>query len=495
MYKLAFDSDKYLKLQTERILERIQEFGHKLYLEFGGKMFEDFHASRVLPGYVPDNKVRMLTQLKQYVEIIIVINANNIENSKYRGDLGISYDQEVYRLLDAFNALELETCCVVISQFTSQPSAVVFKKQLEKQGIKVALHYPIDGYPTNLDHIVSEEGLGQNDYIETKKELVVVTGPGPGSGKMATCISQLYHDHKHNVMSGYAKFETFPIWNLSLKHPVNLAYEAATAELNDVNMIDPFHYDAYNVLATNYNRDVEVFPVLNSIFERIQKTSPYKSPTDMGVNMVGFCITDELAAIEASKNEIIRRYYQNLVQHRLGTVEIETVQKIELLMNQANIQPSDRKVTTLANKKAEDTGLPALAIELNDGRIVTGKTSSLFGPSAAVLLNALKALGGIDAKLPLISKSVVEPIQRLKVNALGNHNPRLHSDELLIALCIAATTNPAAELALNQLPRLNGCEGHASVILPQEDANVFRKLGVNMTSEAKYQQKKLYHKQ
>ena len=494
MYKIAFDSEKYLKMQTEKILERIKFFGHKLYLEFGGKMFDDFHASRVLPGYVPNNKVKMLLELKEYIETIVVINANNIEKSKHVNDLGISYDQEVYRLLDAFNALELTTYSVVISQYTNQSSADTFKKQLEKQGIKVYLHYPIEGYPTNIEHIVSENGLGKNEYIETSKELVVVTAPGPGSGKMATCISQLYHDHQNGIKSGYAKFETFPIWNLPLKHPVNLAYEAATADLNDVNMIDPFHLEAYNELAINYNRDVEVFPVLNRIFEKIQTVSPYKSPTDMGVNMVGFCITDEEAAIEASKNEIIRRYYQNQVQFRLGYVEIESIQKIELLMNQENLTVNDRKVALAANEKAEQTEAPALAIELNDGRIITGKTSSLFGPSAAALLNALKALGGIDEKLPLISKSVVEPIQKLKIDALGNRNPRLHSDELLIALSIAATTNPAAELALSQLHRLKGCEGHSTVILAQEDASIFRKLGVNMTSDPKYQKKKLYHK-
>ena len=494
MYKIAFDSEKYLKMQTEKILERIKFFGHKLYLEFGGKMFDDFHASRVLPGYVPNNKVKMLLELKEYIETIVVINANNIEKSKHVNDLGISYDQEVYRLLDAFNALELTTYSVVISQYTNQSSADTFKKQLEKQGIKVYLHYPIEGYPTNIEHIVSENGLGKNEYIETSKKLVVVTAPGPGSGKMATCISQLYHDHQNGIKSGYAKFETFPIWNLPLKHPVNLAYEAATADLNDVNMIDPFHLEAYNELAINYNRDVEVFPVLNRIFEKIQTVSPYKSPTDMGVNMVGFCITDEEAAIEASKNEIIRRYYQNQVQFRLGYVEIESIQKIELLMNQENLTVNDRKVALAANEKAEQTEAPALAIELNDGRIITGKTSSLFGPSAAALLNALKALGGIDEKLPLISKSVVEPIQKLKIDALGNRNPRLHSDELLIALSIAATTNPAAELALSQLYRLKGCEGHSTVILAQEDASIFRKLGVNMTSDPKYQKKKLYHK-
>ncbi|MDD6466899.1 MAG: DUF1846 domain-containing protein [Erysipelotrichaceae bacterium] len=494
MNKIAFDSDKYLKLQTEKIIERINQFENKLYLEFGGKIFDDFHAARVLPGYVPNNKIRMLTKLAKYVEIIIVISANSIEQNKHRSDLGISYDQDVYRLLDAFRELDLYVGSVVISQFANQPCAVSFKKHLENLGIKVYLHYPIDGYPTNVDHIVSEEGLGKNDYIETTKQLIVVTAPGPGSGKMATCISQLYHDHKRGIQSGYAKFETFPIWNLPLKHPVNLAYEAATADLNDVNMIDPFHLEAYGQLAVNYNRDVEVFPVLNRIFERIQEESPYKSPTDMGVNMVGYCISDEEAAIEASKNEIIRRYYHALISYKLGEIELDAVQKIELLMNQANVTSNDRHVALVARDKAERTGFPAMAIELPDGTIVTGKTSPLFGPSAAVILNALKALGGIDAKLPLISKRVVEPIQALKVDALGNHNPRLHSDELLIALSIAATTNPSAELALKQLPKLKGAEGHSTVILPVEDANIFRKLGVNMTCDPHYHRKKLYHK-
>ncbi|MBQ9840812.1 MAG: DUF1846 domain-containing protein [Erysipelotrichaceae bacterium] len=494
MNKIAFDSTKYLELQTEKILERIRKFNHKLYLEFGGKIFDDFHASRVLPGYDPNNKIHMLTKLADYVEIIIVISANSIEQNKTRSDLGISYDQDVYRLLDAFRELNLYVGSVVISQFANQPSAVAYKKQLEKQGIKVYLHYPIDGYPTKVDFVVSEDGLGKNEYIETTKQLVVVTAPGPGSGKMATCISQMYHDHKHGIQSGYAKFETFPIWNLPLKHPVNLAYEAATADLNDVNMIDPFHLEAYQQLAVNYNRDVEVFPVLNRIFERIQEESPYKSPTDMGVNMVGFCITDEDAAIQASKNEIIRRYYHALVSYKQGDLEMDSIQKIELLMEQASTNVNERKVALAARQKAEDTGSPALAIELNDGTIVTGKTSSLFGPSAAVILNALKALGGINPELQLISKRVVEPIQSLKIDCLGNHNPRLHSDELLIALSIAATTNPVAELAMKQLSKLKGAEGHSTVILPLEDANIFRKLGVNMTCDAQYHHKKLYHK-
>lgn len=494
MIKQAFDSEKYLQLQTEKILERIHCFGHKLYLEFGGKIFDDYHAARVLPGYIPNNKIRMLEKLKEYVEMVIVINAADIEKNKVRSDLGITYDQEVLRLVDAFHSLDLYVSSIVIAQYTNQPAAAGFKQQLENLGLQVYLHYPIEGYPGNIETIVSEDGLGKNDYIQTSRQLVVITAPGPGSGKMATCISQLYHDQKRGIQSGYAKFETFPIWNLPLKHPINLAYEAATADLHDVNMIDPFHLEAYNTLATNYNRDVETFPVLNSIFERIQSESPYKSPTDMGVNMVGFCIQDEEAAIEASKQEIIRRYYQALVDFKLGRIHADVIQKIEFVMSQAGVTKEDRKVALAAQKKAEQTHAPALAIELPNGTIVTGKTSSLFGPSAAVLLNALKELGGISADLPLISTNVIEPIQKLKVEALGNHNPRLHSDELLIALSIGATTNPIAHLALEQLPKLRDCEGHSSVILPLEDANVFRKLGVNMTCDPMYQQKKLYHR-
>ncbi|MCF0111151.1 MAG: DUF1846 domain-containing protein [Erysipelotrichaceae bacterium] len=494
MTRIAFDSEKYITLQTEKILERIQCFGEKLYLEFGGKIFDDYHASRVLPGYIPNNKIKMLEKIKEYVEMVIVINAGDIEKNKTRSDLGITYDQDVLRLIDAFRELDLYVGSVVIAQYKNQPSAAAFKQQLEQMGLKVFLHYPIVGYPGNVDMIVSEDGLGKNEYVETSRQLIVVTAPGPGSGKMATCISQMYHDNKRGVKSGYAKFETFPIWNLPLKHPVNLAYEAATADLNDVNMIDPFHLDAYGQLATNYNRDVEVFPVLNRIFERIQNESPYKSPTDMGVNMVGFCITDEDAAIEASKNEIVRRYYQALVDAKLDSHKESAVEKIEFVMNQAGVNAASRNVVHVARDKAKETNAPALAIELPDGKIVTGKTSSLLGPSAAVILNALKALGGISSDLPLISKNVIEPIQELKTNALGNHNPRLHSDEVLIALSINATTNPIAQLALQQLSKLKGCEGHSTVILPLEDANVFRKLGVNMTYDPVYQQKKLYHK-
>ena len=493
MKKLAFDSKKYLQVQREKILERINLFDGKLYMEFGGKIFEDFHASRVLPGYDPNNKIKLLTELKDDVEMVVCINANNIEEAKVRGDLGIAYDQEVFRLIDAFRALDLYVGSVVITQYANQPSVDGFRKQLTKSGIKSFLHYPIKGYPTEVDYICSPEGLGINDYIETTRNLVVVTAPGPGSGKMATCISQLYHDALNGKTSGYAKFETFPVWNLGLKHPVNLAYEAATIDLDDVNMIDPYHLEAYGVTAVNYNRDIEVFPVLNRIIEKINNTSIYKSPTDMGVNMVGFSICDEEAAIEAAQEEIIRRYYQSLVDVKNEKVNESVIQKIELLMNDAGITSSDRKVVNIARKKAEETGRPAIALELPNGTIVTGKTSSLFGPSAAVLINAMKALGNIAKEDLLIQPEDVTPIQNLKVNNLGNHNPRLHSDELLIAVAITAKNNENAKKAIETLTKMEGSEAHSTVILPFQDANVFRKLGINVTFDPIYEQKKLYH--
>lgn len=493
MTRIAFDSEKYIAMQRDKILERIQTFHGRLYMEFGGKLFEDYHASRVLPGYEPNNKVRLLTELKDQAEMIICINANNIEHSKTRWDLGISYDQEVLRLLDAFQALGLDPCSVVITQYARQVSADLFIHHLEKSGIPCYRHYSIAGYPSDINGIVSPNGLGKNDYIETKKNLVVVTAPGPGSGKMATCLSQLYHDQLHGLCSGYAKFETFPVWNLPLRHPVNMAYEAATADLNDVNMIDPYHLEAYGKTAINYNRDVEIFPVLNRIIERIQTVSPYRSPTDMGVNMVGFCICDEEAAKEASRQEIIRRYYHSLVDARMDRISPEAVTKIELLMNEAGVTAEDRKVTLVAREKAALTGAPALALELPDGRTVTGKTSSLFGPSAAVIVNAIKKLAGIDPRQHLIDPAYVKTIQKLKIDNLGNHNPRLHSDELLIALAITAKTNEHTAKAMRELNHLKDSEAHSTVILPEEDANVFRKLGVNVTVDPVYQHKKLYH--
>lgn len=493
MKRIAFDNDKYIELQSVKIEERIKQFGNKLYLEFGGKLFDDYHASRVLPGFMPDSKIRMLMHLKDSVEMVIVINADDIEKNKIRGDLGITYDQDVLRLIDAFSGIGLYVGSVVISQFANQPGALSFKKKLEGLGVNVVLHYPIAGYPTNVDFVVSEEGFGKNEYIETTRELVVITAPGPGSGKMATCLSQLYHDHKRGINAGYAKFETFPIWNLPLKHPVNLAYEAATADLNDMNMIDPYHLEAYNELAINYNRDVEVFPVLNKLFTSIAGVSPYKSPTDMGVNMVGNCIIDDEAAREASHAEIIRRYLEAQVRFRKDQGTQEAINKIEMLMNQAQISTADRPVIKAARDKSEATNSPCVAIELNDGRIVTGKTSDLLGASSAALLNALKELSGINDKLPLISKNVVEPIQVLKTTHLGNHNPRLHTDEILIALTITATNNPLSALALENLKQLKGCEVHSTVLLSEVDNSVFNKLGMHVTCEPIYQTKKLYH--
>ncbi len=494
MDRIGFDNEKYLKTQSEQIRRRIAQFDNKLYLEFGGKLFDDYHAARVLPGFEPDSKVRMLMELKDQAEVVIVINAADIEKNKVRGDLGITYDEDTLRLIDAFRGVGLYVGSVVIAQYSGQPAADAFKKRLQHLGVKVYLHYPIPGYPTNLPLIVSDEGYGRNEYIETTRPLVIITAPGPGSGKMATCLSQLYHEYRRGVKAGYAKFETFPIWNLPLTHPVNLAYEAATADLNDVNMIDPFHLEAYGETTVNYNRDVEIFPVLNAIFEKIVGKSPYRSPTDMGVNMTGFCIFDDEACREASRKEIIRRYYAALCGQRQGKTEADEVYKVELLMNKAGITVADRPVAAAALERAEQTGMPAAAIELPDGQIVTGKTSALLGASSAVLLNALKALGHIQDDIHLIAPIIIEPIQHLKTEHLGNHNPRLHTDEVLIALTISAATNPTAELAMAQLYKLKGCEAHSSVILSQVDVNVFKKLGVNLTCEPHYQTKKLYHK-
>ena len=491
--KIGFDNQKYLSMQSEHIMDRLAQFGGKLYLEFGGKLFDDFHASRVLPGFEPDSKVRMLLQLKDQAEIVIAINAADIEKNKVRGDLGITYDLDVLRLIDAFRSIGLYVGSVVLTQYRGQSAAGVFQRRLEQLGIKVYRHYPIPGYPNDIETIVSDEGYGLNEYIETTRSLVVVTAPGPGSGKMATCLSQLYHENKRGVRAGYAKFETFPIWNLPLKHPVNVAYEAATADLNDVNMIDPFHLENYGVTTVNYNRDVEIFPVLNAMFRQIYGESPYKSPTDMGVNMAGNCITDDEVCCEASRQEIIRRYYAAMCSARQGMSDSRPAEKIKLLINQLGITVKDRPVIDAAVARAEQTGEPAAAIQLPDGEIVTGKTTKLLGASAAVL-NALKRLGGIQKDMHLISPIVIEPIQDLKVNHLGNHNPRLHMDEVLIALSISAATNPTAEVAMRQLDKLRGCEAHSTVILSGVDSSTFRKLGINVTCEPKYQTKKLYHK-
>lgn len=492
--KIGFDNEKYLKMQSEHIRQRIEQFDHKLYLEFGGKLFDDYHASRVLPGFAPDSKLRMLMQLSDQAEIIIVISAKDIEKNKVRGDLGITYDSDVLRLMDSFRDRGMYVGSVVITQYSGQESALLFKNRLENLHINVYIHYNIAGYPSNIPLIVSDEGYGKNEYIETTRPLVIVTAPGPGSGKMATCLSQLYHEHKRGIHAGYAKFETFPIWNLPLKHPVNLAYEAATADLNDINMIDPFHLEAYGETTVNYNRDVEIFPVLNTIFEKIYGKSPYKSPTDMGVNMAGNCICDDEVCKEASRQEIVRRYFEALNGILKGTCSEEQAQTLELLMNQAGVAIQDRKVVAAALKRAEETGEPAAAMELPDGTIITGKTSNLLGASAALLLNVLKHFAGLGHELHIISPEAIEPIQKLKVNYLKSKNPRLHTDEVLIALSTSAATNPDARLALRQLAELNGCQAHTSVMLSDVDINTFKKLGVQLTCEPVYEDGDVYHR-
>ena len=493
MNRIGFDNDKYLQMQSQYIEERIAAFGEKLYLELGGKLFDDFHASRVLPGFKPDSKVKMLLHLKDELEIVITIAAMDIVNNKIRGDYNITYDMDVLRLIDAFRTIGLYVGSVVITQYSGQSAVCKFKEKLESQGVKVFMHYVIDGYPANVEHIVSDDGFGKNEYVETTRPLVVVTAPGPGSGKMSTCLSQLYHENKRGVKAGYAKFETFPVWNLPLNHPVNLAYEAATADLNDVNMIDPFHLSAYNETTVNYNRDIEVFPVLNAIFEKILGESPYKSPTDMGVNMAGNCIFDDDAVCEASKNEIVRRYYNVLKNNKRGLSAIDEIYKLELIMKQVGVSVESRSCVKPALDKAELTGAPAAAIELPDGRVVTGKTSNLLGASAAAILNALKAMADLDDSVYLISPEVIEPIQNLKTDNFGNHNPRLHIDETLIALAISATTNETAAKAFAKLEDLRGTEAHSSVILSPIDDSTFKKLGINLTCEPVYQTKKLYH--
>ena len=487
MTKLAFDNDKYLQTQSAHIRERIAQFGGKLYLEFGGKLYDDNHAARVLPGFQPDSKLRMLLQLKEQVEIIIAINADDIEKNKIRGDLGITYDRDVIRLIDIFRDFGLYVSSVVLTRFHGQAIAKAFQSRLETLGIKVYHHYDIAGYPADTAHVVSAEGFGRNDYIETTRELVVVTAPGPGSGKLATCLSQLYHEHLRGKQAGYAKFETFPVWNLSLNHPVNLAYEAATADLSDVNMIDPFHLDAYGETTVNYNRDVAAFPVLVAMFEKLLGHCPYKSPTDMGVNMLGSCITDQETARMAACQEIVRRYYTALCDQKKGRGGEETVRKLDLLMRKVGVGTEIRRVVQPALDRQAQTDAPAAAMELPDGTIVTGKTSDLLGACSALLMNALKALAGLPDQLHLISPAALDPIQHLKVDHLGNRNPRLHTDETLIALSISAATNPSAELAMQQLSKLRGCDVHSTVILSAVDENTFKRLGVNLTCEPKYQ--------
>lgn len=481
--RVGFDNDKYLQMQSEHIEERINKFGDKLYLEFGGKLFDDFHASRVLPGFEPDSKLRMLMKLSDRAEIVIVINAADIEKNKIRADLGITYDEDVQRLMKEFESHGLYVGSVVLTHYAGQARAVAFKEKLEKKNVKVYLHYAIEGYPSNIPLIVSEEGFGKNEYIETTRPLVVITAPGPGSGKMATCLSQLYHDNKRGIKAGYAKYETFPIWNIPLKHPINLAYEAATADLNDINMIDPFHLEAYGETTVNYNRDIEIFPVLNAIFEGIYGENPYKSPTDMGVNMAGNCIVDDEACKEASHMEIIRRYYTALNDVIKGKAKENEIYKIELLMKQAKITTDDRKVTVAAKEREEKLGVPTAAIELADGTIITSKTTDLLGASAALLLNALKYLGEVEDDAHLISPEAIGPIQELKTKYLGGKNPRLHTDEVLIALSVSALNDPNARKALEQLPKLKGCQVHTSVMLTDVDIKTFKRLGVDLTSE------------
>ena len=484
--KTGYDNEKYIRTQSAHIRERIAKFGGKLYLEFGGKLYDDYHASRVLPGFQPDSKLQMLLQLKEQVEMVIAINADDIEKSKVRGDLGITYDRDVIRLIQVFRELGLYVSSVVLTMYKDLPVVQAFQSRLEGLGVRVYHHFDIPGYPSNIAHIVSDEGYGKNDYIETTRELVVVTAPGPGSGKLATCLSQLYHEHKRGIQAGYAKFETFPIWNLPLNHPVNLAYEAATADLNDVNMIDPFHLEAYGKTTVNYNRDVEAFPVLVAMFEKILGKCPYKSPTDMGVNMVGNCITDDAVVCEASRQEIVRRYYTALCDQKRGKATEAQIMKLELLMKKAGVTPEDRPVVAAALERAEETGKPAAAMELPDGRILTGKTSNLLGACAALLLNTLKALAGLEDGVHLIAPEVINPIQHLKVDHLGNRNPRLHTDEVLIALSICAATDPRAEAAMEQLDKLRGCEVHSSVILSEVDEQVFKRLGANLTCEPRF---------
>ena len=493
---IGFDNEKYLHMQSEHIKERIAQFDNKLYLEFGGKLFDDYHASRVLPGFEPDSKLQMLLQLKGQAEVVIVISAEDIEENKVRGDYGITYDEDVLRLIDEFQNVGLYIGSVCLTKFMGQTSAELFQERLKTMGIKSYRHYKIPGYPGDVERIVSDEGYGRNEYIETERPLVVVTAPGPGSGKMTTCLSQLYHEHKRGIDAGYAKFETFPIWNIPLKHPVNLAYEAATADLNDVNMIDPFHLEAYGETAVNYNRDIEIFPVVDAMFQLISGESPYKSPTDMGVNMAGNCIIDDQVCCKASQQEIIRRYYKGLCEKKKKGRSKDDLYKLELLMKQVGITMSDRQVARVALDKETDTGNnPAVAIELHDGTMVTGRTSDLLGASAAALLNAIKQLGGIAKDVNLVSPKAIEPIQRLKTDYLGSQNPRLHTDEILIALSASAATDHQARVAMEQLPKLKGCEAHSSVLLSSVDEQTFKKLGIQLTCEPKYEESdRKYHK-
>ena len=483
MMKIGFDNEKYLKIQSEHIRQRIAQFDGKLYLELGGKLFDDNHASRVLPGFKPDSKLCMFQQLSDSIEIVLVISAEDIEKNKVRSDLGITYDEDVLRLRDEFTNRGFMVGSVVITCYNGQRSADAYRQRLQRMGIKSYCHYLIDGYPHNVEHIASEEGFGKNDFVETTRPLVIVTAPGPGSGKMAVCLSQLYSDNKRGVRAGYAKFETFPVWSLPLKHPVNIAYEAATADLNDVNMIDPFHFDAYGQVAINYNRDIEIFPVLNALFEGIYGENPYKSPTDMGVNMVGFCISDDEICSQASKDEIIRRYYDATNKMADGACNDSEVNKIKLLMNQAKITTATRRTTVAANELKAQRGLTSAAIELSDGTIITAKSSPLLGCSAALLLNATKHLAGIAHDANLIPQSMIEPIQKTKIEYLGGHNPRLHTDEVLVAISVLSQNDENCRRALAQLPQLQGCQVHSTVMLSEVDRKIFKKLGCGVTCD------------
>ncbi len=490
MSRTGFDNEKYLSMQSEHIRRRMEQFGGKLYMEFGGKLFDDYHASRVLPGFEPDSKLKMLIKLKEQAEIVIAVGAGAIDNNKRRGDIGITYDMEVLRLIDLFRSVGLYVGSVVITRYDGQKSVDGFIHRLEGLGVKVYKHYPIEGYPSNVPLIVSENGYGRNDYVETSHSLIVVTAPGPGSGKMAVCLSQLYQDNRRGVKAGYAKFETFPIWNIPLKHPVNLAYEAATADLNDVNMIDPFHMEAYGKVTVNYNRDVEIFPVLRAMFQQIYGSCPYKSPTDMGVNMAGNCIFDDLAVSEAARQEILRRYYKALCEKKKGMEKDQEISKLEILLNQAELTLDDRAVARAARKREEGCGEPAAAIELPDGKIITGRNRDLLGAASAMLLNALKALAGIPDDVYLLAADVIRPVQELKINYLGNRNPRLHTNEVLVALSVSAADDPNARKAMDCLPQLQNCDAHCSVMLSPVDLDIFRRLRINMTCEPRYQDSK-----
>ncbi len=489
----GFDNQKYIKMQSQHIQDRIAQFGGKLYLEFGGKLFDDYHAARVLPGFQPDSKIRMLAQMKAQAEVVIVINATDIEKNKLRADLGITYDSDVLRLIDSFRAMDLYVGSVVVTRYANQPSADAFLARLEHLGVKTYKHYSIAGYPHDISHIVSEEGYGKNQYVETTKPLVVMTAPGPGSGKFSTCLSQLYHDFHRGITSGYAKFETFPIWNLDLKHPVNLAYEAATADLDDVNMLDPFHLEAYGEATVNYNRDIEIFPVLQAIFEKIMGKCPYQSPTDMGVNMAGNCILNQEAVMEAAKQEILVRYYEALCQQRQQGDQEKAIFKLELLMKQADVTTQERSSVAAALDKERSTQLPAMAITLGDGSVIRGKTSDLMGCSASALLNALKVTANIAKETMLIQQSAISPIQEVKTKYLGSCNPRLHSDEILIALASSASTDPFAQQALEALALLKGAQAHCSVMVSPPDARTYKRLGIRLTCEPQYESNNLFH--